>query len=80
MSDQTQSKPEPAKPEPGTEPLPGHETSSEHPEVEEYGGGSIQAHHGTIPAWLLVVYAVLFVFAFYYMVTYWGSLGPGLDY
>lgn len=52
----------------------------EHSEMEEYVGGSIQAHHGTIPGWLLVVYLILFVFALYYMVTYWGSLGPGLAY
>jgi hypothetical protein len=32
---------------------------------------------GQIPAWLLVVYAVLFVWALYYLVVYWGGLGPG---
>jgi len=25
----------------------------------------------------LVVYAVLFIWALYYVVTYWGGLGPG---
>ena len=29
-------------------------------EREEYGGGAIEARHGYIPVWLLVVYAVLF--------------------
>ena len=29
-------------------------------EMEEYQGGDIQARHGYIPVWLLVVYAVLF--------------------
>jgi|SoiMethySBSTD1v2_1073268.scaffolds.fasta_scaffold92933_3 hypothetical protein len=74
MSEQTQ----PAKS--GTAPLPGHETSSQHPEIEDYAGGYIQAYHGTIPVWLLLVYLVLFVFAMFYMVVYWGGLGPGLGY
>lgn len=55
-------------------------TSHEHAEMEEYAGGYIQAHHGTIAPWLLVVYAVLFVWALYYLVFYWGGLGPGLNY
>ena len=50
--------------------------SSSH-EMEEYAGGYIKAWHGHIPAWLLVVYAVLFIWALYYLVTYWGGLGPG---
>lgn len=52
----------------------------EHDEMEEYAGGYIQAHHGTIPLWLLAVYAVLFVWALIYLFYYWGGLGPGLDY
>jgi len=52
-----------------------HESS--HPEMEEYAGGIIQARVGYIPIWLLVVYAVLFIWALYYMVVYWGGLGPG---
>ena len=50
---------------------------SSHPELEEYAGGIIQARVGYIPIWLLVVYAVLFIWALYYMVVYWGGLGPG---
>jgi hypothetical protein len=50
---------------------------SSHPELEEYAGGSIMARVGYIPAWLLVVYAVLFVWGLYYLVVYWGGLGPG---
>ena len=50
---------------------------SSHPELEEYAGGSIQARVGYIPVWLLVTYAVLFIWALYYMVVYWGGLGPG---
>ena len=49
-------------------------------ELEEYAGGYIQSRHGTIPAWLLVVYAVLFLWAFYYLYVYWGGLGSGLAY
>jgi hypothetical protein len=46
-------------------------------EMEEYAGGTIQSHHGYIPVWLLVVYVVLFIWALYYLVVYWGGLGPG---
>ena len=46
-------------------------------ELERYAGGYIQAWVGRIPAWLLVVYAVLFVWALYYGWQYWGGLGPG---
>lgn len=46
-------------------------------EVEEYQGGEIQARHGYIPVWLMVVYAVLFLWGLYYSYTYWGGLGPG---
>jgi hypothetical protein len=50
---------------------------SSHPELEHYAGGAIQARVGYIPVWLLVVYTVLFIWALYYMVVYWGGLGPG---
>lgn len=50
-----------------------------HQQVEGYGGGHIQARHGRINTWLLIVYSVLFVWALYYGYTYWGGLGPGLD-
>jgi hypothetical protein len=52
----------------------------EHTDLEEYAGGHIHAHHGTIAPWLLAVYAILFVWALYYLVSYWGGLGPGLNY
>jgi len=45
--------------------------------LEEYAGGYIQARVGHIPIWLLVTYAVLFIWALYYMVVFWGGLGPG---
>ena len=47
-------------------------------ELEEYAGGYIQARHGRVDRWLLVVYFVLFVWALYYLYHYWGGLGPGL--
>lgn len=50
-----------------------------HQQTEKYGGGHIEARHGRINRWLLVVYLVLFVWALYYGYTYWGGLGPGLD-
>ena len=46
-------------------------------EMEEYAGGTIQSRHGYIPVWLLAVYVVLFLWALYYLVVYWGGLGPG---
>lgn len=46
-------------------------------ELEEYAGGTIQARHGYLPVWLLVVYAVLFVWGLYYAYQYWGGVGPG---
>ena len=54
-----------------------HTSESEAEAIEDYAGGSIQVRTGQIPAWLLVVYAVLFVWALYYLVVYWGGLGPG---
>ena len=54
-----------------------HTSESEAEGMEDYAGGYIQVRTGHIPAWLLVVYAVLFVWALYYLVVYWGGLGPG---
>jgi hypothetical protein len=63
-----------------TESTPGKPTSDEtlhSHEVEEYQGGDIQSRHGYIPAWLLVVYAVLLLWGLLYTYDYWGGLGPG---
>ena len=49
-------------------------------QLEDYAGGYIQARHGRIPLWLMVVYFVLFVWALYYLYVYWGGLGPGLGF
>jgi hypothetical protein len=48
-------------------------------QTEDYGGGHIQARHGRLNGWLLLVYAAMFVWAIYYGYAYWGGLGPGLD-
>lgn len=42
--------------------------------------GDVSSRHGIVNGWLIVVYAVMFVWALYYGFTYWGGLGPGLDY
>ncbi|MDE0207663.1 MAG: hypothetical protein OXP66_16740 [Candidatus Tectomicrobia bacterium] len=59
-----------------------------HDTVEVYAGGEIKARHGKVNKWLLLVYALLFVWALYYLGApfeglaptfgYWGGLGPGL--
>lgn len=60
---------------------PGNNSGIAHEDaLETYGDGAVSARHGRIDGWLLVVYAVLFVWAMYYAFTYWGGLGPGLDY
>ncbi len=50
-----------------------------HHRTEDYGGGHIQARHGRVNWWLLLVYLVMFLWALYYGYTYWGGLGPGLN-
>lgn len=48
--------------------------------IKKFAGGEISVRHGRVNRWLIVVYAILFVWAIYYGITYWGGLGPGLDY
>lgn len=64
------------------------EDTHDHDAVEVYAGGEIRARHGKVNKWLLPVYALLFVWALYYLFGpfegltptfgYWGGLGPGL--
>ena len=68
----TQTVTTPSKPSTPTSEVDRHED-----DWEEYGGGAIEARHGHIPVWLLVVYAVLFLWGLYYAYHYWGGLGPG---
>jgi len=51
-----------------------------HDDVESYGGGDVQARHGRVDYWLMLVYLIMWLWALYYGITYWGGLGPGLDY
>jgi hypothetical protein len=59
-------------------PQDANESLPHHQQTTSYGG-HIQARHGRINRWLLVVYLVLFVWALVYAYKYWGGLGPGLD-
>jgi hypothetical protein len=47
--------------------------------IESFARGEVQSYHGIVNRWLLIVYAVLGVWAVYYLVAYWGGLGPGLS-
>jgi len=60
--------------------LPTNDDAIHQHETEKYAGGTIQSQHGYLPVWLLVVYAVLFVWGLYYAYNYWGGLGPGRIY
>ena len=53
---------------------PDHDRES----IHEYAGGEIRSRRGIVNTWLLVVYAVLAIWAVYYLIRYWGGLGPGL--
>ncbi len=57
-----------------------HRRGEHSEELENYAGGYIQARHGKINVWLIVVIVVLLVWGIYYGFTYWGDLGEGLDY
>lgn len=48
--------------------------------IERFADGEIAVNHGRVNLWLIVVYTVMFAWAIYYGVVYWGGLGPGLDY
>lgn len=46
--------------------------------IHEYAGGEIRSYRGRVNRWLLVVYVALAAWAVYYLLAYWGGLGPGL--
>ena len=50
---------------------------SDEEDVEKFADGEIRVHHGTVDAWLLAVYTVLGVWGVYYLLKFWGGLGPG---
>jgi hypothetical protein len=47
--------------------------------VHDYAGGEVQSRTGHVNRWLLVVYVILALWAVYYLIVYWGGLGPGLE-
>jgi hypothetical protein len=47
------------------------------PAVESFADGEVQSFHGRVDAWLLAVYSVLAVWGVYYVIKFWGGLGPG---
>jgi hypothetical protein len=47
--------------------------------VHDYADGEIQTYTGRVNRWLVVVYVILALWAVYYLVVYWGGLGPGLE-
>ncbi len=53
-----------------------HERERGH--IEEFAQGEIRSYHGFVNRWLLLVYAVLTIWGVYYLVKFWGGLGPGL--
>ena len=57
---------------------PSEERNRERGPIDEYARGEIRAYHGIVNRWLLVVYAILAVWGIYYLLRYWGGLGPGL--
>ena len=57
-----------------------HEPEKPEAELENFAGGFIQIRKRNINRWLIPVYIGLFIWAIYYMIKYWGGLGPGLDY
>ena len=52
--------------------------SNEREPVHEYAQGEIRARRGIVNRWLVAVYAGLTIWAIYYLIRYWGGLGPGL--
>jgi hypothetical protein len=47
--------------------------------VHDYADGEVQTYAGRVNRWLLVVYVLLALWAVYYLIVYWGGLGPGLE-
>jgi hypothetical protein len=48
--------------------------------IHDYAGGEVSTRSGRVNRWLLIVYVVLAIWGVYYLVTYWGGLGPGLGH
>jgi hypothetical protein len=41
--------------------------------IHEYAGGEVSTYAGIVNRWLLVVYAILAVWAVYYLIAYWSG-------
>ena len=61
-----------------TTPDAGRERDEARGAVHEYAGGEVSSYTGRINRWLILVYVILALWAAYYLVVYWGGLGPGL--
>lgn len=48
--------------------------------LTEHAGGEITERPGRVNGWLVGVYFGMFVWSLYYLYTYWGGLGPGLEF
>jgi hypothetical protein len=46
--------------------------------LEDFADGEVQSRRGGVDWWLRVVYVALAIWAVYYLIAYWGGLGPGL--
>ena len=65
---------------PSTPSKPRSEVDLHEHEMEEYGGGAIEARHGYIPVWLLIVYAVLFLWGLLLCLPLLGWPRAGTDH
>jgi hypothetical protein len=43
--------------------------------VTRYDGPGIEERHGTIPRWLAVVYAAMFIWMVWYTIVFWTDKG-----
>ncbi|HOG17546.1 MAG TPA: cbb3-type cytochrome c oxidase N-terminal domain-containing protein [Syntrophales bacterium] len=46
-------------------------------ESKERYAPDVESYEGRVPAWLMVIYAVLLVWGIYYLVAYWGDSVSG---
>ncbi|GEM_PF-6847211 len=44
-------------------------------EKEDYRG-DVSSYEGKVPAWLIVVFVALIIWAAVYFIEYWGGFGP----
>ncbi len=44
--------------------------------VKEVYLGDVASYEGKVPAWLIVVFSALILWAIYYLIDFWGGFGP----